>query len=153
MDPDHEIFTKQGAFDRVERHIQAAVELIEPRPELQDREMGEPQRCDDVEGYEHTYLVERSYRLAAIEPDRNEMILNTLHDFWTGHGYVVLRDLRQRHRARQLHVRHPYDGFSVSIRENVQGGLSLTSSSPCILLSDYAISPTTSRTDLTPPAD
>lgn len=125
--------TEQQASARLEQHLRAALEQIEPRPSAEPGPSA-TMPCDDPSdgGPPGRVFVEAHYMLRDIPAAANRAVFDALHRYWTGHGYEVLRDLRERDRAPQLKVRHRGDGFSVSLRENLVRELSLSGSSPCV---------------------
>ena len=128
--------TEEQAWARLEQHLRAAIVQIEPGlvAEAERAERAETMPCDDPTdgGPPGRVFVEAHYLLRAIARSANQGVFDGLHRYWTGQGYAVLRDLRGREPAPLLTVRHPDDGISVGLRENVIGELRIFGSSPCV---------------------
>lgn len=125
--------TEQDAVVRLDEHIRAAVEQLSPAPRLEPGLAGS-MPCDDPDdgGPLGRVFVEAHHWLRDVPARRNRQIFDTLHDFWVAKGYEVLSDLRDRPEAPHLKVRHRADGFSVSLRENLERDLKVSGSSPCV---------------------
>jgi hypothetical protein len=125
--------TEAQASARLEQHLRAAMDQIEPRPSA-DPGPSATMPCDDPSdgGPPGRVFVEAHDMLRGIPAAANRAVFDALHRYWTANGYEVLRDLRERDRAPLLKVRHGGDGFSVSLRENLAHELSLSGSSPCV---------------------
>lgn len=125
--------TEEQASSRLEQHLRAAIEQIEPRPQPEPGLVGS-MPCDDPTdgGPLGRVFVEAHYTLHGIAAGANRRIFDVLHRYWTEQGYTVLSDQRDRERAPQLKVRHRQDGFSVSLRENLARELRISGSSPCV---------------------
>jgi hypothetical protein len=133
MSPAVETLTAEQARARLDQHLRAAVEQISPPPALEEHMAG-TMACDDPSdgGPPGRVFVEAHHWLRGVDRARNRDVFDALHDHWSSHGYAVLADLRHRPAAPELQVRHAADGFSVSLRENLDGELTLSGSSPCV---------------------
>lgn len=125
--------SEDQAAARLDEHLRAAVERLDPGPRLEMGLAG-TMDCDDPTdgGPLGRVFVEAHYWLRDLPADRNREVFDTLHGYWVSQGYVVIEDLRDRARAPRLKVRHPGDHFSVSLRQNLADELRLSSSSPCV---------------------
>jgi hypothetical protein len=125
--------TADQAAARLDEHLRLALEQLSPEPRIEPGLSG-TMDCDDPTdgGPLGRVFVEAHWWLRDVPPDRNRDVFDALHRRWESQGYVVIQDLRDRERAPQLKVRHPGDGFAVSLRENLAGELRLSSSSPCV---------------------
>lgn len=125
--------TEAEAASRLDRHIRKALAQIKYHPVLVPGLVGS-MPCDDPDdgGPLGRVFVEAHYTLSGVPVDANPAVFDLLYDFWLGEGYEVLSDLRTRGRAPHLKVRHPEDGFSVSLRENLASELRISGSSPCV---------------------
>lgn len=122
---------QQQAAERVDAHITAAVDQLRPRPGL------EPVRrfafaCADPtdHGPLGRVVVEHRYELPAIDAADGPSVLDTLAEYWTGNGYLILRDGRGG-RLAEIAAEAP-DGFRVVIATDTQGKLAIIGSSPCV---------------------
>lgn len=115
------------AIDTAERHIQAAVAVLNPPPRLRlEHEM--VQGCDDPTdgGPPGRVFVSRRYWL--LGADRG--YFDALARFWGSADYRIVEDRRDSAYP-YLWVEHNTDGYRVGIDANAEGDLLLGASSPC----------------------
>lgn len=129
-----ETFTLAEAYARVDQHIERAVEVLSPRPELVETFENEMPCTDMANNETGEYLVERHYEM--IQGPANAAVFDSLYAYWTSNGYRVTNDMRSRRKAPILQVRHDGDSFSVSLRQNLANQLHISGSSPCVPLAD-----------------
>lgn len=128
-----ETLTTEQARTRLDQHLRAAADRISPRPTLEEHLVGTMDCADPTDGGpEGRVFVEAHHWLRGVDRARNPAVFDVLHDHWSSHGYAVLTDLRHRQTAPELQVRHTTEGFSMSLRENLDGELTLSGSSPCV---------------------
>src|SRR6266508_2092020 len=125
--------TEQEATARLGEHVAAAVQQLGSASAMEDA-FASTMPCDDPDdgGPPGRVFVEAHRWLRDVPAARNRQIFDSLYDYWTANGYVVLSDLRDRPQAPQLKVRHRADGFSVILRENLAHELRISGSSPCV---------------------
>lgn len=124
--------TVEQAGDRAEKHVHHAVAALPVDPTLT------PKYADSVECFDPTdngprgrYQVARKYWLDNIPRDRNTEFIDALHDYWSSNGYRILTDKRSSS-DKFVSVEHRDDAFVMSVKESVEGDLSLGASSPCV---------------------
>ncbi|MBB5866978.1 hypothetical protein F4553_000357 [Allocatelliglobosispora scoriae] len=126
-DPMQPTLTSEQAAVRVDEHVNAAIgALVPPRTLTAGPKSTMP--CDDPSdhGPKGRVTVEHRYTL----PGADTTVLDGLVDYWTGHGYRVLRDERGR-RLAEVAVEAD-DGYAVVATTNVVGEISVVGTSPCV---------------------
>jgi hypothetical protein len=123
--------TKEQAAQRVEQHLNAAVDQIVPRPALEPG-LKSTLECFDPSdnGPLGRVTVEHRYLMPSVAPADGAAVLDILASYWNDHGYRLLRDQRDK-RLAEIAVEAD-DGFRVVVTTNVAGQLSLIGSSPCV---------------------
>ncbi|OQO94708.1 hypothetical protein B1813_00980 [Saccharomonospora piscinae] len=124
--------TEDEAAQRAEEHIRRAVAALPEKPALT------PLRADSAEcldpsdnGPRGRYEVGRSYWLDDLPGERNAEFVDALVEHWSAHDYRVLTDKRET-KNRFVSVEHRGDAFRMSVKQSVEGDLSLGASSPCV---------------------
>ncbi|WP_166355413.1 hypothetical protein [Phytoactinopolyspora limicola] len=126
--------TEEEALTTVDQHALELAEAAgtdsapEPRPRFDVP-------CDDRSGrHNGLYQVERRYWLDNLPIEDNQQTFDDVYTFWSGQGYDIIRDVRDRELARVLTART--DGFTIRLLERDDGRLSIKSTSPCIRTSE-----------------
>lgn len=117
--------TESQAYDEVERLVRSAGDAL-PAARLEASAPATSTQCKGKPA--GRVIVSNSYWLRGI--DNEDEYFDTMLNWWTGHGFEVLDDLRpERH---YLWVENPADGFRMSLRANQNGELLLGAESPCL---------------------
>ncbi|OKI19159.1 hypothetical protein A6A08_05135 [Nocardiopsis sp. TSRI0078] len=122
----------EEAVERLEEHITNTVAVL---PETLELEPVGPvikgASCDDPTdgGSQDRVMAARSYWLTGLPVEDNEANAELLHQYWTDHGYVMVHD--DRPDDMYIAVRNEEDAFSLALRSNIDGKLSISASSPC----------------------
>lgn len=124
--------TTNEAVERLEEHIANTVSVL---PETLHLEPIGPvikgASCDDPTdgGPQDRVTASRRYWLDGLSIKENETNVELIYQYWINNDYVVLEDLRPEKIF--VSVQHEEDNFRMSVRSNVEGYLSIGSSSPC----------------------
>jgi hypothetical protein len=138
--------TEDEATQRAEDHIRRAVAALPEQPTLTPLRSGSTECLDPTDnGPQGRYEVSRSYWLDDLPKDRNAEFVDALYEYWTANNFRVLTDKRDAH-DRFVSVENNDDAFRMSVKQSVEGDLSLGASSPCIW-------PNGAPPEDTPPAD
>lgn len=124
--------TEEEAAERVEEHLQRAVEALPDNPTLTVQSEDSMECLDpDDHGPRGRYEVGKTYWLDEVPTDRNEEFVDVLYEHWEANGFRVLTDKRSQD-DRFVSVENNDDAFRMSVKESVEGDLSLGASSPCV---------------------
>lgn len=124
--------TQDEAAQRAEEHIQRAVAALPEKPTLTLLRDDAAECLDPTDnGPRGRYEVSRSYWLDDLPAERNAEFVDALVEHWDGNGYRVLTDKRESH-DRFVSVEDTRDAFRMSVKQSVEGDLSLGASSPCV---------------------
>lgn|GEM_PF-2265215 len=124
--------TTDEAGERAKEHVERAVAALPVEPTLTASDAGSTECADPTDnGPRGRYQVTRSYWLDDVDAERNGVVVDALHDYWTNHGYRVLKDDRSSD-DRYVWVEHEDDAFRMSVEQSVEGDLSLGAVSPCV---------------------
>lgn len=124
--------TTNEAVELLEEHIANTVSVL---PEALHLEPIGPvikgASCDDPtdDGPQDRVTASRRYWLDGLSIEDNETNVELIYQYWVNNDYVVLEDLRPEKIF--VSVQHEEDNFRMSVRSNVEGYLSIGSSSPC----------------------
>jgi hypothetical protein len=120
--------TEAGATDRLGGHLRGTADGVGVPFRLEERPRRE-EPCGDAPGVERAGRVrlrqEAGVRDAGIP---NADVFNAFRAYWAGHGYEVVEDAAGQGR---LTVRHPADGYRLTLTADAAGALSLSIESPC----------------------
>ncbi|EHY87581.1 hypothetical protein ACWGRK_15795 [Saccharomonospora azurea] len=129
---DMRTMTEHEAAQRAEEHIRRAVDALPEKPALTLLRADSAECLDPTDGGPRgRYEVGRSYWLDDLPEGRNAEFVDALHDYWTANDYRVLTDKRDAP-DRFVSVQHNGDAFRMSVKQSVEGDLSLGASSPCV---------------------
>jgi hypothetical protein len=120
------VLTLAAATQRVDDLVREALAQL-PGAHA-DKIAGDPAPCDDPTdgGPPGRFIAVAEYQIREPGPDH----LDRLHEWWTAHGFEVLRDARPR--GSYIWVENRADGFRMAVQGNDAGGLFLTATSPCV---------------------
>jgi hypothetical protein len=129
---DMRTMTEDEAAQRAEEHIRGAVEALPVKPVLTLLRADSAECLDPTDGGPRgRYEVSRSYWLDDLPEERNAEFVDALYEYWTANDYRVLTDKRDA-ADRFVSVEHNEDAFRMSVKQSVEGDLSLGASSPCV---------------------
>ncbi|EID56434.1 hypothetical protein [Saccharomonospora xinjiangensis] len=129
---DMRTMTEDEAAQRAEEHIKKAVAALPEKPTLTLLRADSAECLDPTDnGPRGRYEVSRSYWLDNLPEGRNAEFVDALHEYWTTSNFRVLTDKRDGH-DRFVSVESNDDAFRMSVKESVEGDLSLGASSPCV---------------------
>jgi hypothetical protein len=110
---DMRTMTEDEAAQRAEEHIRGAVEALPVKPVLTLLRADSAECLDPTDGGPRgRYEVSRSYWLDDLPEERNAEFVDALYEYWTANDYR--------------------DAFRMSVKQSVEGDLSLGASSPCV---------------------
>ncbi|EHR61448.1 hypothetical protein [Saccharomonospora cyanea] len=129
---DMRTMTEDEAAQRAEEHIRRAVAALPVEPTLTLLRADSAECLDPTDdGPRGRYEVGRSYWLDNLPEGRNAEFVDALHEYWTSNNFRVLADKRDGH-DRFVSVESNDDAFRMSVKQSVEGDLSLGASSPCV---------------------
>lgn len=124
--------TEQEAAARAEEHIKQAVAALPIEPTLTLQYADSAECLDPTDnGPRGRYQIGKTYWLDSLPSDRNAELVDTLYRYWVANGYRVLTDERSASDM-FVSVESETDEFRMSVKESVEGDLSLGASSPCV---------------------
>ncbi|WP_245900481.1 hypothetical protein [Prauserella shujinwangii] len=124
--------TEEEAAQRAEQHIRRAVAALPEKPTLTVQYADSAECLDPTDnGPRGRYQVGKTYWLDGVPSERNEEFVDALYDYWVSHGFRILTDKRSES-DRFVSVENDDDAFRMSVKQSVEGDLSLGASSPCV---------------------
>lgn len=124
--------TKKEADSRAEEHIKQAVAALPVEPNLALQYADSAECLDPIDnGPRGRYQVGRTYWLDELPSERNADFVDTFYSYWIENGYRVLTDKRSSNDM-FVSVENEKDAFRMSVKQSVEGNLSLGASSPCV---------------------
>lgn len=129
---EEETMTQDEAAERAEEHINDAVAVLPDSLELESSGGVTANPCDDLAngGAEGPVSVGLGYWLRGLPVEDNEDNVELLYRYWIDNGYQVTGDQRPNKLA--VFVQNEEDSFRMSVTSSIQGGLSISASSPCV---------------------
>ncbi|WP_245959860.1 hypothetical protein [Prauserella flavalba] len=77
------------------------------------------------------YEISKIYWLNGLPSERNAEFVDALYEHWVANGFRVLSDQRAAD-GKFVSVENAGDAFRMSVKQTVEGDLSLGASSPCV---------------------
>ncbi|WP_018352237.1 hypothetical protein [Longispora albida] len=114
------------AVDRIQLHVDAVVAFLGPGTRA-DQVLAARLPCEGMVRSTGAVKLEHSYDLRAEQAA--EYVLDILHSYWAGLGYLIVRDDRDDI-APDLVFQAP-DGFVLTAGAGIHGNLHLSAASPC----------------------
>ncbi|MFE1168708.1 hypothetical protein [Nocardiopsis sp. NPDC058789] len=123
---------RHQAEERVEEHLQNSTGAFAEDITLENAGAVNTPPCDDARSGvpEGLVQVSKGYRLRDLPHEDNGENVRVLIEHWESNGYAVREDARGE--TNFVSVEHEDDGFVLSLRESVQGTVTLRAASPCI---------------------
>ncbi|TCO52371.1 hypothetical protein [Actinocrispum wychmicini] len=124
------MITLTEATGHVDELVAAA--LAQLPPARADKIAGDPAPCDDPTdgGPPGRVTAVAEYQVQGLDEQDYPQYLDTLYEWWTGHGFQVLADARPG--GQYIWVEHKADGYRMAVQANDLGALYLTATSPCV---------------------
>lgn len=124
--------TEPQAAQRAQEHIDRAVAALPEQPSLTLQDDSSTECLDPTDnGPRGRYEVGKTYWLDGLPADRNAEFVDALHQHWLASDFRVLTDQRSSDN-RFVSVENNDDAFRMSVKQSVEGSLSLGASSPCV---------------------
>jgi hypothetical protein len=124
--------TEQQAAERAQEHIDRAVAALPEQPTLTLQDESSTECLDPTDnGPRGRYEVGKTYWLDDLPATRNAEYVTALYDYWTTNGFQVLTDERSADNM-FVSVENNDDSFRMSVKQSIEGDLSLGASSPCV---------------------